>query len=326
MTLKPRPILRGLFAVLIAAALGCSGEALKPVIGVIPKGATHVFWKSVEAGALKAAGEFGVEVVWTAPRREDDRSQQMGLVDTLVLRKVNAICLAPLDSIALREKAEKATQAGIPVVIFDSPLAKPEGVCVGYVGTDNYAAGKLGAQGLARSLGGKGRILLLRYQAGSASTEAREQGFLDGIKGFAGIEVVSDNQYGGATVASALEKAKSLLLRFSGDRTPDGVFCPNQSTTYGMLQALQQKDLAGKVKFIGFDPTASLIESLRKGDLTGIVSQDPFRMGYLAVKVATDKLAARDVAAVTDTGCAYVTAENVNNAEIQAVIQPQLGN
>jgi ribose transport system substrate-binding protein len=312
---------------LAALTLGLrSQEPKKPTVALIPKGATHVFWKSVQSGALRAGEELGAEVVWSAPDREDDRRQQMGMVDALVLRKVDVLCLAPLDATALREKAVKATKAGIPVLVFDSPLTNPEGACVGYVGTDNYAAGRRGAEGLAKSLGGKGRVLMLRYNPGSASTEAREQGFLDGLKAFPDMQVVSSEQFGGATVASALDKAKGLLLRFSGDQTPDGIFCPNQSTTYGMLQALQQKKLAGKVKFVGFDPTSALVEALRKGELSGIVSQDPYRMGYLAVKVALDKVAGRPVPPVTDTGAAFVTAENVDSKEIQSVIRPQLGN
>ncbi|MEI7651409.1 MAG: substrate-binding domain-containing protein [Verrucomicrobiota bacterium] len=301
-------------------------EAKKPVVALIPKGATHVYWKSVEAGAQKAALETGVQVIWSPPEREDDRRQQMGMVDALVLRKVDILCLAPLDATALREKAEKATKAGIPVLIFDSPLTRPEGASIGYVGTDNYRAGKVGGEGLAKALHGKGRVIMLRYAPGSASTEERERGFLDGVKPFPDIKVVSSEQFGGATVASALDKSKGLLLRFSGDNAPDGIFCPNQSTTYGMLQALQQKKLAGKVTFVGFDPTAALVDSLRKGELAGIVSQDPFKMGYLLVKAAADKAAGKTVPAITDTGAAYVTAQNVDTDEIQAVIKPQLGN
>jgi ribose transport system substrate-binding protein len=250
----------------------------------------------------------------------------MGMVDSMIIRKVDVLCLAPLDGVALREKAEKATKANIPVIIFDSPLSKAEGVSISYVGTDNYAAGKRGAEGLAKILGGKGRVLMLRYNPGSSSTEAREEGFAAGIKAFPDIKVISDEQYAGATVAMAVDKSKALLLRFSGDQAPDGIFCSNQSTTYGMLTALKQSKLAGKVKFVGFDPTASLIKSLKQGELSAIVSQDPYRMGYLTVKAAADKIAGKSIEKNIDTGVSFVTNENVDTPEIQAVIKPQLGN
>jgi len=300
-------------------------EARKPVIALVPKGASHVFWKTVEAGAKEAGAELGVEIVWSAPQKEDDRAQQMAMVDTLVLRKVDALCLAPLDAVALRDKAVKATEAGIPVIIFDSPLAKAEGASAGYVGTDNYAAGKKAGEGLAAALGGKGRVIMLRYQVGSASTEAREEGFLAGLKASApAIEVISDNQYAGATTAGAIEKSKALLLRFSGDRAPDGIFCCNQSTTIGMLQALQQKGLAGKIQFIGFDPTLSLVDALRKGEVTGLIAQDPFSMGRKSVEAAVAKLRGQSIPEKTDTGSVLVTGKNVDTPEVQKVIKPQM--
>jgi len=300
-------------------------EAHKPVIALVPKGASHVFWKTVEAGAKEAGAEIGAEIVWSAPQKEDDRAQQMAMVDTLILRKVDAICLAPLDAVALRDKAVKSTEAGIPVIIFDSPLAKAEGASAGYVGTDNYAAGKKAGEGLAAALGGKGRVMMLRYQVGSASTEAREEGFLAGLKAAApAIEVISDNQYAGATTAGAIEKSKALLLRFSGDRAPDGIFCCNQSTTIGMLQALQQKGLAGKVQFIGFDPTISLVDALRKGEITGLIAQDPFSMGRKSVEAAVAKLRGKTIPEKTDTGSVLVTGKNVDSPEIQKVIKPQM--
>ena len=315
-------ILRILLA--FTAVLAGAEEARKPVIALVPKGASHVFWKTVEAGAREAAGELGVELLWSAPAKEDDRAQQMAMVDTLILRKVDAIGLAPLDAVALRDKAARATEAGIPVAIFDSPLANPQGAAFAYVGTDNFEAGKLGAKGLATALGGKGRVILLRYNPGSASTEQREEGFLAGIKEYPGIEVISSNQHGGVSIASALEKSKSLLLRYSGDKAPNGIFCANQSTTQGMLQALQQRGLAGKVTFVGFDPTLALVDALRKGEVQGLVAQNPFAMGRKTVQAAVAKLKGEPVAEKTDTGCVFVTPANVDQADIQAVVKPQL--
>jgi ribose transport system substrate-binding protein len=316
------PILTACLSLLLTAAH--AEEARKPVIALVPKGASHVFWKSVESGAREAGTELGVEILWSAPAKEDDRAQQMATVDTLVLRKVDALCLAPLDAVALRDKAAKATEAGIPVIIFDSPLAKPEGATAGYVGTDNFAAGKKGAEGLATALGGKGRVLMLRYNPGSASTEQREEGFLEGLKAYPEIEVISSNQHGGVSIASALEKSKSLLLRFSGDKAPQGIFCANQSTTIGMLQALQQRGLAGKVTFIGFDPTLALVAALRNGEIQGIVAQDPFTMGKKSVQAAVAKLRGASIPEKTDTGSVLVTPANVDTPAVQAVIKPQL--
>jgi ribose transport system substrate-binding protein len=210
---------------------------------VIPKGTTHEFWKTIHAGAKKAATELGnVEIIWQGPLKEDDRTEQIKLVQNAVAAKVDGIVLAPLDAKALVGPVEAAVKAGIPVLIFDSALESTN--IVSYVATDNYHGGVLGAQRLGSLLGGKGRIILLRYAAGSESTEQREKGFIDTMKKeFPGITFVSDSQYAGATSDSAQKISQNLVTRFRGQ--VDGIFCPNESSTAGMLRALRD---AGMLK------------------------------------------------------------------------------
>lgn len=204
---------------------------------VIPKGTTHEFWKTIHAGALKAAEELGnVEVIWQGPVKEDDRIQQIDLVKSAVASGVDGIVLAPLDAKALVGPVEQAIAKGIPVVIFDSALESTKPVA--YVATNNYRGGVLAAQRLGKLLDGKGKIILLRYAVGSASTEEREQGFTDTMaKEFPGITYLSDDQYAGPTSDQAQTRSQSLVTRYRGQ--VDGIFCPNESSTLGMLHALQ---------------------------------------------------------------------------------------
>jgi ribose transport system substrate-binding protein len=204
---------------------------------VIPKGTTHEFWKTIHAGARKAATDLGsVEIIWQGPLKEDDRTKQIDLVETAVAVGVDGIVLAPLDARALVDPVERAIAKGISVVIIDSALESDRPA--GYVATDNYRGGVLAAQRLGGLMKGAGRAILLRYAAGSASTEQREQGFLDTMqKEFPGITLVSRDQYAGATAAKAQEVAQNLVTRFRGQ--VDGVFCPNESSTNGMLRALE---------------------------------------------------------------------------------------
>lgn len=204
---------------------------------VIPKGTTHEFWMTIHAGALKAASDLGnVEVIWQGPQKEDDRTLQIQLVQSAVAAGVDGIVLAPLDARALVRPVEEAVAKGIPVLIFDSALESSK--IVGYVATDNYHGGVLAAQRLGKVLGGKGKIILLRYAVGSESTEQREKGFTDTIaKEFPGISYLSDAEYSGPTSDSAQQKAQSLVTRFRGQ--VDGIFTPNESSTHGMLRALE---------------------------------------------------------------------------------------
>lgn len=203
---------------------------------VIPKGTTHEYWEAVHAGTLKAARELGnVEVVWLGPQKEDDRVQQIQLVQSAVATGVDGIVLAPLDAEALAAPVEAAIAKGVPVVIFDSAL-KAKGP-VSYIATDNYHGGVLAARRLGETLSGKGRVILLRYAVGSESTEQREKGFTDTLaKEFPEIKLISDTEYAGPTSGTAQQRGQSLLTRYRGQ--VDGIFCPNESSTSGMLRAL----------------------------------------------------------------------------------------
>lgn len=294
-------------------------------IAVIPKGTTHIYWKSVEAGAEKAAAELDVKVTFIGPQREDDRSQQIDLVTNQALQN-DAIVLAPLDAVALRDSTKTVAEKGKPVVIIDSGLADSAGFITSYVATDNREGGRIAARRISELLSGKGKVAVLRYMQGSASTEQREEGFLEEIKKSPGIEVVSAEQFSGATASQAQDVATNLLTRLAeGDGLSiQGLFCSNQTNTYGMLQALRGKNLAGKVKFVGFDCDATFIDALKKGEMNGTILQDPVNMGYLGVKTAVAKLKGEKVEAVIDTGATLVTTENMAEPKTAALIKSQL--
>lgn len=303
-----------LSAVLLA---GCDAGPKKTVIAVIPKGTTHVFWKSVHAGAKKAAAERGVEIVWKGPLLENDRQGQINEVETFLNRKVAGIVLAPLDRAALRRPVAEAKAQGLPVVIFDSGLDSED--YVSYVATDNVKGGRLAGEHLAKILGGKGKVALLRYMEGSASTTERETGFLEAAKA-GGLEVVSDNQYAGATADTALKASENFL---SGAKAIDGIFCPNESSVVGMLQALKAAGLAGKVKLVGFDSSEGLVAALRAGDLHATVVQNPVQMGYLAVQAMVDHLGGKAVERRVDTGATLVSRETMDQPAMKALLHPE---
>lgn len=224
-----------------AANANASGSRSKKWrVMVIPKGTTHEFWKTIHAGAAKAAEDLGnVEVVWQGPQKEDDRVEQIKLVQNAVAAGVDGIVLAPLDDRALVAPVEKAIAAGIPVVVIDSGLKSTK--IASYVATDNYHGGVLAAERLADLLGGAGKIILMRYAEGSESTEQREKGFMDTIKKYPKITYLSSDQYAGATSDSAQKTAQNLITRYRDE--VDGIFCSNESATSGMLRVLKDAGL-----------------------------------------------------------------------------------
>jgi ribose transport system substrate-binding protein len=311
---------------LTLAACGSNAEppaSARLRIAVVPKGSTHEHWLRVKVGAERAAAEFTragtpVEVIWKAPLREDDREQQVQVVEGFISQGVDGLVLAPLDSRALERPVEEAARAGIPTVIFDSALADPS-KAASYVSTDNGKGGRLAGRRMGELLGGKGRVLMLRYQEGSAATEERERGFLDELKaGFPGIEVISSDQYAGATRDTAKRTSENLLNRFATQ--VNGIFTPNESSTAGMLLALQDIGKAGAITFVGFDYSAAFIEPLKRGELKGFVVQNPVNMGYLSVKTMVDHLQKRNVPASVDTGVFLVTAENLDQPDVIKIL------
>ena len=208
------------------------------VVGVVPKGANHIFWQTVHAGAIKAAREFHFEVEWNAPTLEVDSSRQIEIVESMINRHVAGIVLAPVDRQALVGVVERAAREGIPVSIFDSAIDTNR--IVSYVATDNTEGGRMAARRLGEVLGGKGKVGVIGFMPGSASTMEREDGFQNEIrKRFPGIEIVG-MQFGMADRAKAMAETENILTAH-----PDlaGLFADNESSSSGAVQALKSRRL-----------------------------------------------------------------------------------
>ena len=308
---------------------GCKKESpdenQRLTIAVIPKGTIHEFWKTVHAGAEMAGQELGVDILWKGPLKEDDREAQISVVENIITRRVDGIVLAPLDDAALRRPVDEAMRNGIPVVIFDSGLQGDN--YISYVATDNFKAGQLAGQYMAKLLDSKGKVAVLRYAEGSDSTTKREDGFLDAINAFEDIKIVASNQYAGVTTESALKAAENLLSRFGaneGSLQIDAIFCATEPTALGILRALQNAGYAGKVKFIGFDSSEKMIDALRAGELSGFVVQNPMKIGYLAVKTLVKHIRGQQVPKRIDTGSTLVTLENIEQPDIHDLLNLDL--
>lgn len=319
MMLRSTRILSGAFAgllLLLCLLAGCNREK-KRVIAVVPKGRAHLFWQSVNAGAVAAARETGAEIVWNGPASETDIPGQLQIVETMINRRVDAIVLAPIDKTALVNVVERAAKEHIPVVIFDSGIDTDK--IVSQVATDNYAAGRMAGERLGKVLNGKGKIVMVKVQPGAASTMAREQGFEDEIKEhFPGIQI-ADSRYGMADFAKSLAVTENMMTAH-----PDlkGMFASNESSTVGAVQAL--KGRKSNVVLVGFDWSPTLLEDLKNGVVDSLVVQDPFKMGYESVMAAVHKLDGKPVEKIKNLPPRLVTRENLNAPDLQAQLNPDL--
>jgi ribose transport system substrate-binding protein len=323
--MKPVPI--GVLALLLSLAAACDGASNPKSkhfkVAVVPKGTSHEFWKAVEAGARRADAELDdLEIVWKGPGGEGDAAAEIALVESFVADRYDGICLAPLDAQALVKPVRTALENKIPVVIFDSGLASPDVPIASFVATDNFHGGQLAGEELVRLLGGRGNVILLRYQVGSESTEQRETGFLEAVTRQVNMNVISHDRHGGPDEAKAIEVGENLLATY-GTKI-DGIFCSNESSTSGMLTALRRdpRHLAGKIKVIGFDSSQPIVDALKEGVLAATVLQDPVEMGYRSVIAMHDKLLGKDVKPRIETGETLATKANMESERVHALLFP----
>lgn len=289
---------------------------------VIPKGTTHVFWQSVKAGAETAAAEVGARITFRGPAKENDRDEQINIIQGFLNARVDGICLAPLDADALVRPVEEAGRGGVPVVIFDSGLNAAADTFASFVATDNFRGGQLAGQAMVDALGDAGgNVVLLRYNQGSDSTYQREEGFLDALAAHDQIQILSSGQYAGTTTESAVDKSQSLFNKY-GDQI-DGIFAVCEPNAEGVLRALRDRKIAGEVKFVAFDSSESLRDALTQNHVTAIVLQDPVRMGYLAVKTLAAHIRGEPIEPLIDTGVYVATPQNVDEETITRLLNPE---
>jgi ribose transport system substrate-binding protein len=308
---------RFIVLLLLLAAAGCQRDARR-IVGVVPKGANHIFWQTVHAGAIKAAQEYGFEVEWNAPTLEIDSSRQIDIVESMVNRRLAGIVLAPVDKKALVAVVDRAAKAGVPVSIFDSGIDTANRVS--YVATNNEEGGRMAARRMAGLLGCKGKVAVIGFMPGSASTMEREHGFQDEIRTKCpGINVVG-LQFGMADRAKAMAVTENVLTAH-----PDlaGLFADNESSSAGAVQALKSRN-AKSVKFVAFDASEQLIADMKAGWIDSIVVQNPFKMGYESTRAIGMALKGETPPAQIDSGAALVTMQNLETAEMREFLFPDI--
>ena len=310
--------MRILFSLMAILCLASCQKAGLPVVGVIPKGASHQFWQTVHAGAVQAGREYGFEIEWNAPALEIDAPRQIDIAQSMVTRKLAGIAIAPVDRKALVSVIERATAQGVPVAVYDSDVDTNRRIT--YVATDNREGGRMAARRLGQVLGGKGKVLVVGFMPGSASTMEREEGFLEEMKkSFPGI-VVMDLQFGMASRAKSMSVTENAL---SANADLTGIFADNESSLAGAVQALKGRNNRS-VKLVGFDASEQLIGDLKEGWIESLVVQDPFKMGYESVKAIGEKRKGSSVAARMDLPARLIEPKDLDLPDVKALLFPDL--
>jgi ribose transport system substrate-binding protein len=306
-------ILLGVIGVL---TLNCNRQHVTTV-AMIPKASADIYWQSVHAGAVKSSREHGVRLIWDGPPNETDIATEMQIVETMINRQVDAIALAPSDRSAFRIVVDRAAQARIPVIIYDSGIDSENYKT--FVATDNYLGGEMGADRLGALLHGKGKIVMVKTVPGGASTTAREDGFRHELNlKFPDIKIL-DERYGMASIAQSLTVTENML---TAHPDLDGIFCSNESGSSGAAQALKGRH--SKVQLVGFDFSPTLLALMSEGWVNSLVIQDPFHMGDMAFTEAVNAIHGLKMEKKLFLPPHLLNLANMNDPAIQAQIHPDL--
>ena len=296
---------------------GACNSSKKRRIAVIPKATSHIFWLTVHSGAEAAGQKFGVDIIWNGPPAETEYDRQMQIVDSMIAQHVDGLAVAAAERNALNRSLDRAAELGIPVTVFDSGVDSSNYMT--FLATDNYEAGRMGARELARLVGAKGTVAILMHAPGSASTMDRERGFDDVMKAeFPQIQVVA-RQFGMSDRSKAMGAAENILTAH-----PDlnGIFASSEPSSIGVSLALKSRSLSGKVKFVAFDSSDSMIEDLKGGTIDAMVVQDPFKMGFEAVKTLVDKLNGATPPKRIDLPARVVHKADLDKPDVHALLFP----
>jgi ribose transport system substrate-binding protein len=300
----------------VPALYGCHGSRQK-IIAVVPKATSHLFFVSIHAGVDRAARDFKVDVLWDGPNEETDFTRQIQVVDAMIARHVDAMAISATDERALAAPVERAIRAGIPVTVFDSGVNVED--YVSFVATDNYGAGCTAARSLAALIGNRGKVGMVMHKPGGTSTVLREQGFEATIaKEFPGI-VIAARQFGMSDRARSRAAAENILTAH-----PDlaGLFASSEASSLGSIQAIHSRGLSGKIKLVTFDFSDAHVEALKDGVIDVMLVQDPFRIGYEAVKSLAEKLRGRTPERRLDLPARVIVKRDLDRPEVQALLFP----
>ena len=283
-------------------------------IPMISKGFQHQFWQAVKAGADQAAEEFGVRITFEGPDNETMVDRQIDMLSAALANKPAAIGFAALDSQAAIPLLRQASEAGIPIIAFDSGVDSD--IPMATATTDNVAAAALAADKMAGFLGGEGKVAVVAHDQTSRTGIDRRDGFLNRMASeYPNIEVVSV-QYGAGDQLQSTEVAKAILTA-----NPDlgGMFGTNEGSAIGIVNAVREMGTEG-ITIIGYDSGKAQTDAIREGLMAGAITQNPVGIGYETVKAAVAAINGETLPKIIDTGFYYYDKSNIDDAEIQAVL------
>jgi ribose transport system substrate-binding protein len=311
--------LRAIVATALVIFLFSTPLMAKEKVLFIPKGTMMCYWQKVTEGALKAGDELNIEMTVRGPRNENHHRAQIKIIEFGIEENYDAIVLAPNHEHIVVPVVKKAVDRGIKVILIDSNMSGH--YHSSFVVSDNYAAGQQAADHAAGLIGQKGTVALVRFAENNTSTADRGHGFIDKLKShYPQIKVIV-SPYAGATTGSAYHTVSALIEEHPA---VDLIFSINETTTFGTLRILKEKNLHQKIKHIGFDFNETVKDAVLNHEIDAAIAQNPYEIGYLGVNIAHQRVQGETVPKKLFTETVLINAENFNTARVQNIIKQNL--
>jgi ribose transport system substrate-binding protein len=252
-------------------------------IAVVSKNTKGEFWDMVREGmedaveAVNTAYGFSkdqqITMTFEGAKDEQDIESQVNTLDAVIAENPTVLCISVGDADSCQAQLEAAKENGIPVIAFDSNVTETK-LIRAFRGTDNTKVGEMAAYRLATALGKMGKVAVFSEQEKTQSAKDRTEGFLNYISNYTDIEVmevVYQDQ-----VDDMVAAMQEVL-----DRYPnlDGVFCTNADVSEMYLN-MEKDDITQQIAMVGVDATSRQIEAVKNGEEIGIISQQPYAIGY----------------------------------------------
>lgn len=274
----------------------------------LPKSLNNPYWVDARKGMEDAAGKIGVKAQFLGPDT-DDAAKQASTFESILATKPLGIAISPNDATSVREIIQRATDMGIPVIAWDGPV--PDSKVLGYIGTDNVAAGGKEGEALAKAIGNKGKVAIIIGNLGATNLNQRLEGLKKALAKYPDIQIVATEE-SGESVATAQSKTETLL-----QAQPDlvGFAGIGGSDLPGIAGALKSANKCGTIKAVGFDVVPQGIEGMKGGCVDALISQRPFGMTAQALQILVDlhnKKSTLGANFNVDTGVEVVTPDTLD--------------
>ena len=269
-----------------------TGGDERPVVALVLKTLNHPFFVEMRRGAQEAADRLGVTLQVQAAEREVDVERQMQIVENLIQTGISVLCITPSGSREVVSALVKARDAGVPIVIVDTRLDPQAAAAAGvepktFIGSDNYAGGRLAGEYVIAMTGGNARVGILEGIPGHETGDSRLRGFRDAVAGQPGI-TIAGSQPANWERDQGFNVFQNMLQAHADI---DTVFAASDLMALGALEAISAAGRTGTIRVVGFDALDDARKAIEAGTMAASVAQFPYEMGKSAVESAVSILA-----------------------------------